>query len=61
MSGVVNVAFYIGGGECRGGECRTIIITYNDCKDNAMVTHRLEEVTPGKMLRVILTTFAVSE
>ena len=24
MSGVVNVAFYIGGGECRGGECRTI-------------------------------------
>ena len=24
MSGVVNLAIYIGGGECRGGECRTI-------------------------------------
>ena len=35
MSGVVNVAFYIGvanvrGGECRGGESRTILRNHSE-------------------------------
>ena len=41
MSGVVNVAFYIGGGECRGGECRTIVKGSLDHRNNRNAVEKL--------------------